>query len=209
MRSSYDSAQIIDRFVVEHRGDVGVLEEGVGGEDGVVGLDDGGGDLGRGVDGVAQFGLLAVVDGEALEEEGAETGAGAATDGVEDEEALEAGAVVGELADAVEAEVDDFLADGVVAAGVVVGGVFLAGDELLGVEELAVGAGADLVDDGGLEVEHNAAGDVLAGAGFREEGVVRVILDSDCLVGGHGTVGLDAVLLLLLLRKSTRSGRLK
>jgi len=113
---------------------------------------------------------------------------------VEDEEALEAGAVVGELADAVEAEVDDFLADGVVAAGVVVGGVFLAGDELLGVEELAVGAGADLVDDGGLEVEHNAAGDVLAGAGFGEERVVGVILNTDGLVGGHGTVGLDTVL---------------
>ena len=162
---------VVDGLVVEHGGDVGVLEEGVGGEDGVVGLDDGGGDLGRGVDGVAELGLLAVVDGEALEEEGAEAGAGATTDGVEDEEALEAGAVVGELADAVEAEVDDFLADGVVATGVVVGGVFLAGDELLGVEELAVGAGADLIDDGGFEVEHNAAGDVLAGAGFGEEGI--------------------------------------
>ena len=105
------AAQVVDRFVVEHRGDVGVLEEGVGREDGVVGLDDGGGDLGRGVDGVAELGLLAVVDGEALEEEGAEAGAGATADGVEDEEALEAGAVVGELADAVEAEVDDFLSD--------------------------------------------------------------------------------------------------
>jgi hypothetical protein len=151
-------------------------------------------DIAEGIDCVAELGLLAVIHGEALEEEGAEAGAGAAADGVEDEEALEAGAVVGELADAVEAEVDDFLADGVVAAGVVVGGVFLAGDELLGVEELAVGAGADLVDDGGLEVEHNAAGDVLAGAGFGEEGVVRVILDADCLVGGHGTVGLNSVL---------------
>ena len=188
------AAEIVDGFVVEHGGDVGVLEEGVGGEDGVVGLDDGGGDLGRGVDGVAELGLLAVVDGEALEEEGAEAGAGATTDGVEDEEALEAGAVVGELADAVEAEVDDFLADGVVATGVVVGGVFLAGDELLGVEELAVGAGADLIDDGGFEVEHNAAGDVLAGAGFGEEGVVGIILNPDGLVGGHGTVRLDAVL---------------
>jgi hypothetical protein len=42
---------------------------------------------------------------------------GAAADGVEDdEEALEPGAVVGELADAVEHEVDGLLADGVVAA---------------------------------------------------------------------------------------------
>ena len=52
------------------------------------------------------------------EEERAEAGARAAADGVEAEDALEAGAVVGELADAVEHEVDDLLADGVVAAGV-------------------------------------------------------------------------------------------
>ena len=51
------------------------------------------------------------------EEERAEAGARAA-DGVEAEDALEAGAVVRELADAVEHEVDDLLADGVVAAGV-------------------------------------------------------------------------------------------
>ena len=188
------AAQVVDRFVVEHGGDVGVLEEGVGREDGVVGLNDGGRGLGRGIDGVAELGLLAVVDGEALEQEGAEAGAGAAADGVEDEEALEAGAVVGELADAVEAEIDDFLADGVVATSVVVGGVFLAGDELLRVEELAVGAGADLVDDGGLEVEHDAAGDVLAGAGLREERIVSVVLNTDGLVGGHGTVRLNSML---------------
>ena len=64
---------------------------------------------------------------------------------MEDEEALQAGALVGQLADPVEDEVDDLLADGVVAAGVVVGGVLLAGDQLLGVEELAVGSGSDLV----------------------------------------------------------------
>ena len=98
-----------DGLVVEHDGNVGVLEEGVGGEHGVVGLDDGGGHLGGGVDGEAELGLLAVIDGEALEEEGAETGAGTATDGVEHHEALEAGAVVRELADAVKAEVDDLL----------------------------------------------------------------------------------------------------
>ena len=73
------------------------------------------------------------------------TGAGATADGVEEEEALEAGAVVRELADAVEHEVDNLLADRVVATRVVVGGVLLARDELLGVVELAVRARADLV----------------------------------------------------------------
>jgi hypothetical protein len=34
---------------------------------------------------------------------------------------------------------------------------------------------------------------VLAGAGLGEEGVERVVLDTDRLVGRHGAIGLDAV----------------
>ena len=59
------------------------------------------------------------------------------------------------------------LTDGVVATGVVVGGVLLAGDELLRVEQLAVGAGADLVDYRRLEVDVDGARNVLASAGLR------------------------------------------
>jgi len=188
------SADIVDSLVVEHDGDVGVLKEGVSGEHGVVGLNDGGGDLGRGVDGEAELGLLAVVDGESLQEEGTETGAGTTTNGVEDEEALEASALVSELTDSVEAEVDDLLTDGVVTTGEVVGGVLLAGDELLGVEELSVGASSDLIDDGGLKIEEHAAGDVLASTSLGEEGVESVVATTDGLVGGHLTVRLDAVL---------------
>jgi len=44
---------------------------------------------------------------------------------VEDEEALQTGALVSQLADAVEDKVDDLLADGVVTTGIVVGGVLL------------------------------------------------------------------------------------
>ena len=39
------SADVIDSLVVDHEGTVGVLEGGVGGQDSVVRLDDGGGDL--------------------------------------------------------------------------------------------------------------------------------------------------------------------
>merc|ERR1711964_833256 len=154
--------QVVDGLVIEHDGNVGVFKEGVGGEHGIVGLDDSGGDLGGGVDGETKLGLAAVVNGKTLKEEGAEAGAGTTAYGVEYHEALEAGAVVGELTDAVEDEVDDLLADGVVATGVVVGSIFLAGDDLLGVVELAVGAGADFVAHGGLEVNVDSAGHVLA-----------------------------------------------
>ena len=56
------SADVVHGLVVEHDGDVGVLEEGVGGEHGVVWLNDGSGDLGRRIDGETELGLLAVVD---------------------------------------------------------------------------------------------------------------------------------------------------
>ena len=188
------SADIVDSLVVEHNGNIGVLKEGVGGEHGVVGLNDGGGDLRGGVDGEAELGLLAVVDGESLEEEGTETGAGTTTNGVEDEEALETSALIGELADSVEAEVNNLLTNGVVTTGEVVGGILLTGDELLGVEELAVGTSSDLIDDGGLQVEEDATGNVLAGTSLGEEGVESIVATADGLVRGHLTIGLNTVL---------------
>ena len=93
---------------------------------------------------------------------------------MEEEEALEAGALVGQLTDAVEDEVHDLLADGVVAAGVVVGGVLLAGDELLGVEELPVGPSSHLVDDGWLQVDKDRPGDVLTGTSLEWVVIITV-----------------------------------
>jgi len=188
------AADVVDGLVVEHDGDVGVLKEGVGGEHGVVGLDDGGGDLGGGVHGEAELGLLTVVDGEALEEEGAETGAGTATNSVEDEEALETSALIGELTDSVEAEINNLLTNGVVTTSEVVGGVLLTRDELLWVEELSVGTSADLIDNGWLEIEEDASWDVLTGTSLGEEGVESIITATDGLVGWHLTVRLDTVL---------------
>ena len=158
-----------DGPAAEHDGDVGVLEEGAGGAPSCTARRPW---RGRGT-------TEPIPDPPPQSTErrsrrrAPKAGAGALTDGAEDEEAPETGAPVGELADAVEAEVDDLLADGVVATGVVVDGVLLAGDELLGVEELAVGAGTDLIDDSRLEAGDDRAGNVLAGAGLREEGATR------------------------------------
>jgi len=97
-----------------------VLKGGVGSKDGVVGLDDRGGDLGSRVDTELELALLAVVDGQALHEESTETRTGTTTERVEDEEALETRAVVCNSSDLVENLVDQLLADGVVTTGVVV-----------------------------------------------------------------------------------------
>ena len=67
---------------------------GVSCQDRVVRLDNGSGDLWSGVDGELKLGLLAVVDGETLHEQGGKPRAGAATEAVEDEESLETCALV-------------------------------------------------------------------------------------------------------------------
>jgi len=107
---------------------------------------------------------------------------------------LETSALIGELSDSVEAEIDDFATDGVVTSGEVVGGILLSGDELLGVEQLSVGSGSDLIDDGGFEIEEDGSGDVFAGTGLGEEGVEGVVTTTDGLIGGHLTVRLNSVL---------------
>lgn len=139
-----------------------MLKCGVGGQDGVVWLDDRCGDLGRWVDTELELALLAVVDGQTLHEQGAETRSSSSTEGVEDEETLQTRAVVGDAADLVEDLVDELLSDGVVTTGIVVRGILLACDHLLGVEEGAVRAGADLIDDIGLKIGVDGTGDILA-----------------------------------------------
>ena len=113
---------------------------------------------------------------------------------MEEEEALEPGALVSKLANTVKDKINNLLADGVVTPGVVVGRVLLAGDELLGVEHLVVDAAPDLVNHGGLQVHEHGPGHVLTAPGLGEEGVEAVVLGPDGLVAGHGAVGLDAVL---------------
>jgi len=188
------SADIVDGLVVDHDGDIGVLKEGVGGEHGVVWLNNGGRDLRGWEDGESELGFLTVVHGESLEEERSESGSGTSTDGVEDEETLETSALIGELSDSVEAEIDDLLTDGVVSSGEVVGGVFLSGDELLGVEKLSVGSGSDLIDNGWLEIKEDGSWDVLASTSLGEEGVESIITATDGLVRWHLTVWLNTVL---------------
>ena len=156
------TADIVDSLVVNHKAAVGVLQGGVGGKNGVVRLNNGGGDLGGGVDTELELALLAVVHRQTLHEESTEAGTSATTERVEDEEALKTGAVVRHTPNFVQHLVDELLAHGVVTTGVVVGCILLARDHHLWVEEIAVGAGADLIDDVRLEVAVDCAWDILA-----------------------------------------------
>jgi hypothetical protein len=95
------TANIIYCLIVDHEGAVRVLQGGVGGQDGVVRLNNSSGNLGSWVDGKLELGLLSVVNGETFHEEGGESRSGTSTEGVEDEETLETGTLVSELTDPV------------------------------------------------------------------------------------------------------------
>jgi len=128
------SADIIDGFIINHNGNIGMLKERMGGEDGVVWFNNGGGDLWGWVDGESELGFLSIIDGKSFEEEGSKTRSGTTTDGVEDEETLETSALIGELSDSVEAKINDFFTNGVMSSGEVVGSIFFTRNELLWME---------------------------------------------------------------------------
>merc|ERR1719316_2064399 len=124
----------------------------------------------------------------------AESRTRASTTGVEHHEALEARAVVGELAQTVQDQIHDLLSNSVVATGEVVGSILLTGDQLFRVEQLTVSTCADLIDHRRLQVHEDAPRHVLAGARLGEEGVERVITATDRLVARHLAVRLNTVL---------------
>jgi hypothetical protein len=170
-----------------------VLKKGVSGKNAVVWLNYSSRYLRRRVYAESKLGFATVVNAEALKEKRAKTGASTTTNSVKAKESLKTSAVVSQLADAVEYDVNNFLADGVVATSVVVSSIFLSGDDLLWVVERAVGTGANFVTYGGLKIYKNSAGYVLASTSFGEKGVESVIATTDGLVGRHLSVGLNAM----------------
>jgi hypothetical protein len=88
------TADVVDSLVVNEESTVGVLNGAVGGQDGVVGLNNGSRHLGRRVHRELQLGLLAILAGKALKQESTKSGTGTTTEGVEDEESLQRRAVV-------------------------------------------------------------------------------------------------------------------
>merc|ERR1719432_485297 len=186
------TADVVDGLVVNHEGTVGVLQSGVGGQDGVVGFNNGSGDLGCRVDGELELALLSVVHRQPLHEKGGKARSGATAEGMEEKESLESSASIGQLPDSVQNKVNNLLSDRVVSSGVVVGGILLSVDELLGVVELTVCSASGLVDDSWLQIDEDCSWDMLASASLGEEGLEGVIPEG--LVGGHVTVELDAML---------------
>ena len=101
---------------------------------------------------------------------------------MKDQETLKTSALIGQFADSVQYQIDNFLANCVVATSIVVGGVLLASDQLFRVEKLTVGACADLVNDSWLQINKDGSWHVFTSAGLAEKSVERVITTANGFV---------------------------
>ena len=77
------TTDVIDGLIVYHEGTIRVLQGGVGGEDGIVGLNHSSGNLGGWVNGELQLGLLAIIDRETSHQQGGEPKSSSSTKAVE------------------------------------------------------------------------------------------------------------------------------
>ena len=102
----------------DHERAIRVLKGGVGRQNGVVRFDDGAGQLRSWIHAKLQFGFFAIVGGEAFHQESTEPGTGSATKGVENEETLKSGAVIGQTTKSLHDGVDKLLSDGIMAASI-------------------------------------------------------------------------------------------
>merc|ERR1712072_657943 len=159
-------ADVIEGLVVNAHNLIGVLDELMDGEGGVVGLNDGVGHLGGGHDGEGAHHSVGVFFTDLGDQEGSHTGSGTTTERVGDLEALEAIATFGFLTDDIEDGVDELGTFGVVTLGPVVTGTGLSEDEVVGSEELSEGSSTDGVHGSGLEIHEDGAGDVASTGGF-------------------------------------------
>ena len=117
---------VIDGLIVYHEGTIRVLQDGVGGKDRVVGLNDSCGNLGGWVNGELQLGLLAIIDREMFQWQEGKPRTSSPTTAVEKQEALKTCALVSQFLNSVQDEVNDLLANHVVTVNIIIGSIFLA-----------------------------------------------------------------------------------
>ena len=186
-------ADIVQSLVINAHNLIGVLDELMHGEGGVVWLNDGIRHLGGWHNGESSHDSVGVLLSDLGDEEGSHTGSSTTTEGVGDLETLEAVATLSFLSDDIEDGVDELSTLGVVTLGPVVTGTGLSEDKVIRAEELAEGARADRVHGAGLEVHEDGARHVAAARRLVVVDVDALELEVGVAVVGAGRV--DACLL--------------
>lgn len=154
-------ADVVESLVVNTEGLVGVLDELVDGKGGVVGLDDGVGDLWRRNDGESGHHAVGELLTDLGDQQSTHTSTSTTTQRVGDLETLEAVAALSLTTNDIQDLVDQFSALGVVTLGPVVASTGLAENEVVGTEQLTERTGTDGVHGTGLEIDEDGARNIL------------------------------------------------
>ena len=167
-------ADIVKGLVINAHDIIGVLDELMDREGGVVWLDDGVGHLWGWHDGVGNHLSVWVLFSDLGDEEGSHTRSGTSTKGVGDLESLEAIATFGFLSHNIEDGVNEFSSLGVVTLGPIVTSTGLSEDKVVWSEELTEWSGSDRVHGTWLKIHEDGSWDVTTTSSF-------VVVDVDSL----------------------------
>lgn len=177
IQSGSRKAKFLSYLVIDTESLVGVLNELVDGEGGVVRLHDGVRDLGGWHDGESGHHAVGELLADLGNQQSTHTGTGSTTEGVGDLESLEAVATLGLTTDNVDDLVDQLGTLSVMALGPVVSSTGLPENEVVGTEELAKGARTDRVHGTGLEINEDGTGNILVSGGFVEVNIHALQLE--------------------------------
>lgn len=158
---------IVQSLVIDTEGLVGVLNELVQRQSGVVRFNDGIGNLGRGHNGKGGHHAIGEFLADLGQKKRSHTGTGTTAERVSQLEALKVVTVLDLTTDNVDGLLNELGTLGVVTLGPVVSGTGLTGDEVVRAEKLTHGAGADGILGTRLEIHQNSTGDILVVASLR------------------------------------------
>jgi len=181
-------ADIVEGLVINAHDLIGVLDELMDGEGGVVWLNDGIGDLWGWHDGESGHDSVWVLLSDLGDKESSHSGSGTTSEGVGNLETLKAIATFGLLSDNVENGVDELGSLGVMSLGPVVTGTGLSEDEVVWSEELSEWSSSDGVHGTWLKIHEDGSWDVSSSGGFVVVNVDSLELEIRVTMVGTGWV---------------------
>jgi len=152
-----------DRFVVNHKGTIGMFQGCVSCQHRVVRFNDRVGQLRCRIHAELQFRLLPIVGRKVFQQEGTKTRASTATEGVENKESLEASAVIRKTPNLIKDDINLLFSDSIMASRIVARCILLPGDHRLWVEEFTVLARSNFVNDIWFKVDVKRTRNVFPG----------------------------------------------
>ena len=183
---------VVQGFVVQDHDFIGVFNQLVNGQSGIVWFDDGVGHFWGWEDREGHHDSVRVFFTDLGDQQSSHTGSSTTTQRVSDLETLKAIARFGFFTNDVQNGIDQFGTFGVVTFGPVITGTGLSEDKVIGAEQLTEGSGTDGIHGTRFQIHKDGTRDVTTAGGF-----VKVNVDAFQLKIGItvvGTGGVDTVL---------------